>query len=339
MRKKVCVILVVALAVLCGVPFWAQKGEDTPLQKKAKALKKHLENKGFTVNEGQFLPLNAVEWYCSGFLYSCNMNNAGAPYNIVHPPPPPEGNYGTDTPFPSFRMRRDEAVVLVGPTPPKCTYYSYALFLWYRWDQAQGRTRKLFDTLGQPLNRFLLNTGGSDFDKNIVLTFTSDKKVDKDVREAARDAGFPEDVLNTYVVPSSGLNTNQALDSASDSMVIVQRTALVTGPKNAEDPIILRVTPTSPTPAPSSSPSPPPSSGCAARERPRWTGSPRSRRSARASWPVIRGEPPRSTRPSSTWSRAPSPSRAGSTRWAIRATPPTWGPRRTSSWPTIRRIS
>ena len=248
MRKKVCVILVVALAVLCGVPFWAQKGEDTPLQKKAKALKKHLENKGFTVNEGQFLPLNAVEWYCSGFLYSCNMNNAGAPYNIVHPPPPPEGNYGTDTPFPSFRMRRDEAVVLVGPTPPKCTYYSYALFLWYRWDQAQGRTRKLFDTLGQPLNRFLLNTGGLDFDKNIVLTFTCDKKVDKDVREAARDAGFPEDVLNTYVVPSSGLNTNDALDSASDSMVIVQRTALVTGPKNAEDPIVFRVTPNSPTP-------------------------------------------------------------------------------------------
>jgi|WetSurMetagenome_2_1015567.scaffolds.fasta_scaffold04242_5 hypothetical protein len=247
MHKKMCVILVVALAVLCGVPFWAQKGAETPLQKKVSALKKHLGDKGFTVSDGRFMALNAVEWYCVGKLYSCNMNNAGAPYNVIYPPPP-EGGYPTTTDFPSFRIRRDEAIVVVGPTPPKCTFYSYALFLWYRWDQAQGRTRKLFDTLGQPLNRFLLNTGGSDFDKNIVLTFTCDKKVDKDVREAARDAGFPENVLNTYVVPSSGLNTNNALDSTSDSMVIVQRTALYADPNNGypdsgDRPIVLRVTP------------------------------------------------------------------------------------------------
>lgn len=252
MRKKVCVILVVALAVLCGVPFWAQKAEDTPLRKKVDAIEKHLTSKGFTVSEGRFMALNAVEWYCLGKLYSCNMNNAGAPYNVIYPPPP-AGDYPTPTDFPSFRIRRDEAIVVVGPTPPKCTFFSYALFLWYRWDQAQGRTRKLFDTLGQPLNRFLLNTGGSDFDKNIVLTFTCDKKIDKDVREAARDAGFPENVLNTYVVPSSGLNTNNALDATSDSMVIVQRTALYADPNNGypdivDRPVVLRVTPNVVTP-------------------------------------------------------------------------------------------
>jgi hypothetical protein len=257
MRKKVCVILVVALAVVCAVPFWAQKGEVTPLRRKAEAIRRELDSKGFDVKEGAFLKLNAVEWYCSGLLYSCNMNNAGAPYNIVLPPAP-EGGYGTETRPPSFRMRRDEAIVLVGPTPQKCKYYSYALFLWYRWDQAQGRTRKLFDTLGQPLNRFLLNTGGSDFDKNIVLTFTCDKKVDKDVREAALDAGFPEDVLNTYVVPSSGLNTNEALDATSDSLVIVQRTALFEVPESEERPIVFRVTPKTPIPAAQLKPYPAP---------------------------------------------------------------------------------
>jgi hypothetical protein len=262
MSRKAQLCLCFLLAFQLAVPSFAQQAGVSPLRRKAEVMKRYLNNKGFTVKEGLFLPLNAVDWYCAGILYSCNMNNAGAPYNIVLPPAP-DGGYGTKTEAPSFRMRRDEAIVLVGPTPPKCKYYSYSLFLWYRWDQAQGRTRKLFDTLGQPLNRFLLNTGGSDFDKNIVLSFTCDKRVDKDVREAAKDAGFPEDVLNTYVVPSSGLNTDNALDEQSDSMVIVQRTALFADPNNAnpetaERPIVFRVTPTNPTPAAQLKPFPAP---------------------------------------------------------------------------------
>lgn len=244
-RARLCLLM--AFVILSAVPFSAQQAGQSPLRKKAEAMKKILGNMGFDVREGLFLPLDAGEWYCKGWLYSCNMNNAGAPYHIVFLPEVPGQ---ADTGFPAaFRMRRDEAIVIVGPTPPECRYYSYSFFVYYRWDPAQRRVRKLFDTLGQPMNRFLLKTGGSDFAKNIVLTFTCDKRVDQEVREAAFKAGFPRDILNTYVVPSSGLKTNDALDDKSDSMIIVQRTALVTGPPNEENPIVLRVTPKSPTPA------------------------------------------------------------------------------------------
>jgi hypothetical protein len=64
--------------------------------------------------------------------------------------------------------------------------------------------------------------------------------------------------LNTYVVPSSGLKTNDTLDDKSDTMIIVQRTALVTGPPNEERPIVFRVSPPAPTPSSQLKPFPAP---------------------------------------------------------------------------------
>jgi hypothetical protein len=119
--------------------------------------------------------------YCRGWVESCNMNNHGAPYHLMVPPPL-DGQAPTLSPV-LFRLRRDEAIVVVGPTPPACRYYSYTLYLYNRWDPRQERVRKVFDTFGQSTNQLLLKTGGSAFGKNVVLTFTCDRKVDRDVRD------------------------------------------------------------------------------------------------------------------------------------------------------------
>ena len=240
MLRNLCLSL---LAVCCAVlasPAWAQQRVEASLQGKAEAMKKSLEKKGYTVAPGVYMAVDLAQYYCDGTTDSCNANNFGAPYH-GYAIPAPNGPPSTDNLF--FRLRRDEAIVVVGPTPPTCRFYSYALFLFKRWDPLQNRVRKIFSTMGQPLNRFLLKTGGSDFGTSIVLTFTCDQKVDQAVREAAKNAGFPGDVLNTYVVPSSILQTNDALDQTSDLMFIGQREALVTGPPNADDPIVFRVTP------------------------------------------------------------------------------------------------
>lgn len=113
--------------------------------------------------------------------------------------------------------------------------------------------------MGQPINIDLIKTGGgSPFGKNIVLTFTCDENADKAVRAAAKAAGFPGDILNTYVVPSFIMNTNDALDATSDIFILAQRTAQVTGPDNADAPIVFRVTPPTPTPAAQLKPFPAP---------------------------------------------------------------------------------
>jgi hypothetical protein len=256
MSKRLRLLLVLAWAVLLAAPALAQRPEATSLREKAQQMKKSLEKKGFVVREGLYLPWDLGALYCKGWVESCNMNNHGAPYHLMVPPPL-DGQAPTLSPV-LFRLRRDEAIVVVGPTPPVCRYYSYTLYLYNRWDPAQERVRKVFDTFGQSTNQLLLKTGGPAFGKNVVLTFTCDKKVDQDVRDAAKAAGFSGDVLNTYVVPSSSLRTNEALDSTTDAFNIVQRTALVTGTPNSEDPIVLRVTPATPTPAAQLKPFPAP---------------------------------------------------------------------------------
>jgi len=112
--------------------------------------------------------------------------------------------------------------------------------------------------MGQPLNRYLVHTDGSPFNNNIVLTFTCDQKTDEAVRDAARSAGFLGDVLNTYVVPSSILHTNDALDEKADVLFIGQREAMVTGTPSDATTYVWRVTPASPTPAAQLKPFPAP---------------------------------------------------------------------------------
>jgi hypothetical protein len=52
------------------------------------------------------------------------------------------------------------------------------------------------------------------------------KVTDDAVRMAALQAGFPMNILNTFVIPSSLLKTNDALDDTTDQLMILNRTAL-----------------------------------------------------------------------------------------------------------------
>ena len=244
---------IMVVAALLAFPAVTLHSAEDSWNKKAEAMKKSLEKKGFTVSPGKYQEVNLGTLYCAGLADSCNGNNFNAPYHGYLIP-----TLDRQPPSFYFKMRRDEAIVIVGPTPPTCRFYSWALFVFKRWDAVQQRERELFDTLGQPLNRYLVHTGGSPFNQNIVLTFTCDQKVDQAVRDAAKAAGFSGDVLNTYVVPSSILRTNDALDNQADVLFIGQREALVTGTPSGAETFVWRVTPPSPTPAAQLKPFPAP---------------------------------------------------------------------------------
>ncbi len=72
----------------------------------------------------------------------------------------------------------------------------------------------------------MIKTENGDFNNNIVLIYTSDRKTEKAVRAAAKAAGFSDKSVNTYVIPASFVRTNHALDETTDQLVIAQRTAL-----------------------------------------------------------------------------------------------------------------
>lgn len=236
-RRRTAWVSLIFLAISAGFAF-AQASQENSLDGKAAALQKHLQKKGFYVKEGSYAKLDFTQLYCAGRAESCNGNNFGAPYLAGQVPGlaaqapnlcGAEGSADTFAPF-AFRLRRDEAVVLVCTTPPPCQYYSYTTFLFYRWDPVRGVNRKIFSNIGEPLNRFVLKTGGKPFNKSIVIIYTPDEKTDKAVRAAAKAAGFADDVINTYVIPSSLLNTNSSLDATTDQLVIGQRMALFDDP-------------------------------------------------------------------------------------------------------------
>jgi hypothetical protein len=272
MTRGRIVWIVSMLLALSTVLAFAQGTPEAVQGSKAEALENQLRKKGFHIEPGVYTKLNFSNLYCKGEADSCNGNNFGAPYLTGAIPPLTAENpniCGNEpsaksfAPF-AFRLRRDEAVVLVATTPPSCEYYSYTAFLYYRWDPLWGMDRKIFSNIGEPLNRFVLKTGGKPFNSTVVIIYTPDERTEKAVRSAAKAVGFPEDVINTYVIPSSLLNTNSTLDETADQLVLGQRTALFKDPAAGsaylENPgsVIFRVTPPCPGSEPELKPIPAP---------------------------------------------------------------------------------
>jgi hypothetical protein len=222
--------ILAAIAIFLLLAPEGQAGSKDPLLVKAATLKRNLEVNGFQVlgdlNYSQFVKVDMGQMYCDGELDSCNGFNFHGTYMTAKVPKLP----GQADTFSNklFRIRHNEAVVLVGQTPPPCDYFSYACFLYYRYEQSWGpdNVRKILSAFGDPLNLSVLNTGGGEFNKNIVMVFTSDKDTNNAIRTAAIGAGFPKEVCNTFVIPSSLLKTNNALDDTTDQLSIINRSTL-----------------------------------------------------------------------------------------------------------------
>ncbi len=85
----------------------------------------------------------------------------------------------------------------------------------------------LFAALGDPLNFKVLKTeqGGEPFGKTTMVIFAADQNVYNKVAALAQQAGYPEWMINAYVLPSALLNLNQADPANNDSLLILLRTA------------------------------------------------------------------------------------------------------------------
>jgi len=224
------VLGIVLFLLLTGLP--GRSSAEKSLGEKAAVLKASLQKKGYQVlgepdDFSLFKAVDLTKYYCAGITETCNGNNFNAPYLLAFVPGHPDQTEPVNLPF-AFRLRRNEAIVLVGPTPPPTDYYSYTCFLLNRYEQGWGPadSRKIFSSLGDPLNRFVIKPGPDSFNTNIVLVFTSDVNTEQAIRSSAGFAGFSRQVINTYVIPASLHKTNPELDKKSDTLVIGQRTAL-----------------------------------------------------------------------------------------------------------------
>lgn len=212
--KTVLSIAMTTVLLLVPCAFAQQAGQDPDALVK---FQNALRQDGFDVTPGAAGVLNLPEQWCAGTVDNALYAN-NEPYVQVQVPNA-AGQLGA-----SFQLRPDEAVVLIGLTPPPARYFSYGPYLWAK-VYPDGITRVPFATLGDAVNNATVETiGPTPFNAPVAVIFTPDQTTEARIRAALQRAGYPAAIINTVVFPASMLNLGQGENA--DQLRIVLRNAI-----------------------------------------------------------------------------------------------------------------
>lgn len=209
---KRTVLAAFAIGALLSIPCaFAQKaGQDAKLLERFQAA---LEQDGFSIQSGVASDTDWAGMYCNRERDDAGYVNK-APYLLIQVPRSAED----PTPVENFKLRPDEAIVLIGPTPPPTKYFGYYAFLATRilpGDPDQDRI-PLVATLGDAINNATIKTiGPTPFNTPVVVIFTPDRGTDARIRTALQRSGYPAAMINTLVSPASLLNLGES-DTADE---------------------------------------------------------------------------------------------------------------------------
>jgi len=182
----------------------------------AEYFKTLLQQDGFVVKRGLTDSMNWANEYCAGKIAAGGYVNK-ADYIRVQVP----RSSDDDTLVEVLQLRPDEAIVLLGHTPPAVNYFGYHAFLWSKTYPDKPR-QPMFATLGDAVNNATIRTlGTGPFDSPVAMIFTPDRRTDARVRAALHRAGYPAAIINTVVFPAPMLSLGHGDDS--DELRVVMR--------------------------------------------------------------------------------------------------------------------
>jgi hypothetical protein len=214
----------VAALILCSSLAFSQQAAQH--QGSIARFTANLGRVGLGWAEGSMVQLDPAKLCCEGNLPWGMYFNKVTPYIAVKIPP-------IDVPLPVFQLRPDEAVVVIGVTPPEAEYFSYQLYLGERTFPTDVNNffsphRPLLASMGDAVNLRTIKTIGPDpFNRPVVFVFTPDRNTDARVRTALRSAGYPDAIINTVVVPAPMLDLG--LDpKKNDLLLIIHRIRMST---------------------------------------------------------------------------------------------------------------
>jgi hypothetical protein len=252
-------ILGLVLAVLIGTGL-----AQNPTTGDVNSFKQSLEKDGFTVQQGAIGFFDVIKLYDMGVLPNALGNNPSTRYLTYFVPPAPgqklpkeltkiAATLGINLDATAFwNLGPDEAVVFVGRTPPECRYFSFDLQLVER--TYGNETRWIFSNIGDTVNNLVINTQGTPnratgnpFNQTTLIVATADRGIDQRIQAAALSAGYPDNIFNTQVIPSSMLN--MGVEDNSDKFLVAMRPAFYKDKQagdnylNKTPAIVFRVTP------------------------------------------------------------------------------------------------
>lgn len=265
---SICCFLIFFLLISCTPAGNAIRGQAGSID----TFRSTLEKSGFTSKFAPFVHVDLIKLYEAGKLANAGGNNANAPYRGVFgaiPDSIPLTNvsqltnaqdkidnwlYTSPGMIEGWQINPDEAVVVITRTPPKCVYFSYCGFIFYKYYEQEQQRKWVWTSFNDPLNNLTIKTSGTPngaagdaFDKDAIIIITADKGTDQRVRDALAASGYSQDIINTYVIPSSMVKLG--IGPEFDTIVFGQRMALFTDEQAGEKYVntitaALKVTPT-----------------------------------------------------------------------------------------------
>ncbi len=236
---------------------------------------KTLEHQGFIVQKGELRYIDILKYCSKGIVNTALGNNAGAPYAVAFLPSAPNQESKIDFIEEGliYKLRPDEAIVLIGKTPPKAYYYSFRSFLVFVKNKLgkdyhdattignchTGKYHMIFGSLGDTINNYNIKTEntpdgkqGYPFDSNTIMITTADQCINHQLRQFLIHAGYSSDIINNDNIPS-GL-VNMGLEKGKDTFTILMRAAIWENPDIGQEYLenlnkywhVLRITPKKP---------------------------------------------------------------------------------------------
>jgi hypothetical protein len=221
--KRSFIAVVVALAAvlaLLGGASAQRPGPDSkalgetkwPALDKVDALKASLEKAGFSLTPGEFVAHDLVHEACTGKIPQAGTNPWPSVTFFLQLPPHPGV---TPMPVPGYwQLAEDEAIVLVGQTPPPALFYSYEVFA----ISVPGIKNSRGLAVGNSINIKTINTIGSDkYNRPVVIIVTGHRETERRVRAAVLKAGYPAAIIN--VAPISPIIAPLGVDNPATKAV------------------------------------------------------------------------------------------------------------------------
>jgi hypothetical protein len=167
-------------------------GPQWPALDKVDAFKKALDKAGFSLTAGTLRYEDFVKDTCDGKLPETLGNNPWPNAYLLlgfGPAEPPNDIF--------WQLGEDEAIVLVGQTPPKVRFFSYQTFAM----RLPGSDARMGVPVGDAVNIGTIKTIGPDkFNRPIVYIITGNLETEHRVRAAALKAGYPDAIINVEAI-------------------------------------------------------------------------------------------------------------------------------------------
>jgi hypothetical protein len=180
------------------------------------AFQEALVQEGYIVTLVSTESLNLAAMWCANAVDSAWYSNY-EPYTELLVPK----SAGNTEQVREFKLRPDEAIVLIGLMPSPIRYFGFHPFL-ARKAYLDGSSEAIHATLGDAVNNLTVKTTGpTPYNSPVALIFTPDKGTDARIRAALQLAGYPEAIFNTVVFPASMLNLGD--DNRADDLRITLR--------------------------------------------------------------------------------------------------------------------